>query len=123
MGKGEITIDMNQEVMKTVEKDQEKLLKIFISFSIENPQGGLHFNVGSADEPSDFDHVYTLSHENSSRLWFPCLDTYTQPCTWDMEFTVCNGMTAVSCGELMESVFTPDGKKTVFYYRYNNMNR
>ena len=33
-------------------------------------------------------HLFTYGHENSSRLWFPCIDTTSEPCTWKLEFTV-----------------------------------
>jgi hypothetical protein len=29
-------------------------------------------------------HMYTFGHENSSRLWFPCIDTTSEPCTWKL---------------------------------------
>ena len=38
-----------------------------------------------------------------SRLWFPCVDTNTEMCTWTLEFTVETSLVAVSCGELKET--------------------
>ncbi|XP_031349697.1 transcription initiation factor TFIID subunit 2 [Photinus pyralis] len=61
-------------------------------------------------------HLYTYGHENSSRLWFPCVDSYAEPCTWKLEFTVDEGMTAVSNGDLIEVVFTPDMRRRTFHY-------
>lgn len=60
--------------------------------------------------------MYTCCEENSSRLWFPCIDSYAEPCTWNLEFTVDDDMTAVSCGELTSvSLASETGKKTFHY--------
>lgn len=40
----------------------------------------------------------------SLRLWFPCVDSYTEPCHWTLSFTVPAAMVAVSCGDLTEQV-------------------
>ncbi len=47
---------------------------------------------------------------NSSRLWFPCVDSYSEPCHWDITFVVPANMTAVSCGELTETVREGEGR-------------
>lgn len=51
-----------------------------------------------------------------TRLWFPCLDTYSEPCTWKIEVTVDNELTAVTCGDLIEVISTPDKKRKTFHY-------
>jgi len=43
-------------------------------------------------------------YEYQYRLWFPCVDTYTELCTWSLRFVVPSNMAAVSCGELTEQV-------------------
>lgn len=50
------------------------------------------------------------------RLWFPCIDSYSEPCTWKLEFTVDRLLTAVSCGDLIEIVATPDRKSKTYHY-------
>jgi len=57
-----------------------------------------------------------MCFENSSRLWFPCVDSYAEPCTWDLEFTVDENMVAVSCGDLIEVVAAPDLRRKTYYY-------
>jgi transcription initiation factor TFIID subunit 2 len=37
-------------------------------------------------------------------------------CTWKVELTVDDTMTAVSCGDLIETVYTPDLKRKTFHY-------
>ena len=107
-----------------------------IEFSLESPNGGIHFVLPQMDEktkkPSGSGpptaikektmaekaaHLFTASHENSSRLWFPCVDSFSEICTWKLEFTVDESMTAISSGELLEVVYTPDLKRKTFHYR------
>lgn len=101
-------------------------LRIGIEFSLEEPVGGIHFVIpneeGTENTSSMYDlgaHMFTYGHENSSRLWFPCVDSYAEPCTWKLEFTVDAKMTAVSCGELIETVMTPDLRRKTFHYVLN----
>ena len=100
-------------------------MRVGIEFSLEDPVGGIHFvtpDDGSGNPNAMYDlgaHMFTYGHENSSRLWFPCVDSYAEPCTWKLEFTVDEKMTAVSCGELVETVMTPDLRRKTFHYVLN----
>lgn len=100
-------------------------LRVGIEFSLEDPVGGIHFVIpddGAENPNAMYDlgaHMFTYGHENSSRLWFPCVDSYAEPCTWKLEFTVDEKMTAVSCGELIETVMTPDLRRKTFHYVLN----
>nr|CAB3266794.1 transcription initiation factor TFIID subunit 2-like [Phallusia mammillata] len=113
---GEVTIKLPSEVHKTV-KDQKPIC-VSMDFTLEDPKGGIHFVVpkGEGSYKETGAHLFTYRHENSARLWFPCIDTYSEPCTWKLEFTVDETMTAVSCGDLVETVFTPDRKRKTFHY-------
>lgn len=62
-------------------------------------------------------HMFTYGH--SARLWFPCVDSFAEPCTWKLEFTVDECLTAVSCGELLDVVYTPDHRRKTFHYVVN----
>ncbi|KAJ8680194.1 hypothetical protein QAD02_015981 [Eretmocerus hayati] len=116
---GELVIQIPPDAAHLVAEG--KNLRIGIEFSLENPEGGIHFVVpncpGTLAEKGA--HMYTYSYENSSRLWFPCVDSFAEPCTWKLEFTVDEAMTAVSCGELIEVVYTPDMRKKTFHYVLN----
>ncbi|CAH2264572.1 jg21294 [Pararge aegeria aegeria] len=94
-------------------------LRIGIEFSLESPQGGMHFVVpegeGTLVEKSA--HMFTYGH--SARLWFPCVDSFAEPCTWKLEFTVDEALTAVSCGEMLDVVYTPDHRRKTFHYVVN----
>lgn len=96
-------------------------VRVGIEFSLENPDTGLKFVILDSEDPiiANAAHMYTYGHENSSRLWFPCVDSYNEPCTWKLEFTVEEHMTAVSCGELIETVMTPDMRRKTFHYLLN----
>lgn len=50
------------------------------------------------------------------RFWFPCVDSYSELCTWKLEFTVDASMVAVSCGDLIEIIYTHDMRKKTFHY-------
>lgn len=127
----------NQEVVRSVEADrgggeliilipdhlheyvhEGKTLKLRIDFSLEKPQGGVHFVIPNAEGTlaEKGAHLFTYRFENSSRLWFPCIDSYSEPCTWTLEFTVDASMIAISCGDLLETILSPDGKKKTFHY-------
>ncbi|PSN33564.1 Transcription initiation factor TFIID subunit 2 [Blattella germanica] len=99
---GELVISIPPEASHLV--GEGRALRLGIEFSLEQPQGGMHFVIpdceGTLAERGA--HMYTCGHENSSRLWFPCVDSFAEPCTWRLEFTVDENMTAVSCGDLIE---------------------
>ena len=101
-------------------------LRIGIEFSLEKPQGGVHFALVPKKNEQDTrthaergSHMYTYSYENSSRLWFPCVDSFAEPCTWKLEFTVDVSMIAVSCGDLVETIYTPDMRRKTYHYVLN----
>ena len=50
------------------------------------------------------------------RLWFPCVDSYSEPCTWKLEFTVDPSMIAVSCGDLIDTIYSPDMTSKTYHY-------
>jgi len=118
---GELNIRIPSEALQQGLIAEGKTLRVSVEFSIEDPQGGVHFVVpdgeGSLAERSA--HMFTYGHENSARLWFPCIDTTSEPCTWKLEFTVDESMVAVSCGELVETVLTPDLKRKTYHYHVN----
>lgn len=113
---GELVLIIPPEANELIAEGKE--LRIGVEFSLENPDGGLHFV--SVDNDDSFggnsSHLYTYAPENSSRLWFPCIDSYAEPCTWKLEFTVDENLTAVSCGELTEVIVTPDGRRKTYHY-------
>lgn len=123
MNAGELIIVIPSEANHLI--GEGRGLRVGIEFSLEDPVGGIHFvipedNTNNPNAMYDLGaHFFTYGHENSSRLWFPCVDSYAEPCTWKLEFTVDEKMTAVSCGELIETVMTPDLRRKTFHYVLN----
>ncbi|XP_062579980.1 transcription initiation factor TFIID subunit 2-like [Saccostrea cucullata] len=115
-GNGEITVRLPPEMYMHIA--ELRPFRVCIEFSLENPKGGLHFVIpdiqGSVHEKAP--HAFTGGLNNCSRLWFPCLDTYSEPCTWKIEVTVDNELTAVTCGDLIEVISTSDKKRKTFHY-------
>lgn len=141
---GELIITIPPEAYYVVSEGHA--LHIGIEFALENPTGGIHFvippqpvfkaetaaniNLGhgistEAEVPAEVTpatmaelgaHLFTHADENASRLWFPCVDSFAEPCTWRLEFTVDESMTAVSCGELVEVVRGAPGTKNKTYH-------
>ncbi|RXM35692.1 hypothetical protein EOD39_3948 [Acipenser ruthenus] len=115
-GNGELCIKVPSELWK--QGDELKVLKVYIEFSLDQPKGGLHFVVpdveGSMAERGA--HVFSCGYQNATRFWFPCVDSYSELCTWKLEFTVDAAMVAVSCGDLVETVYTHDMRKKTYHY-------
>lgn len=112
-GNGEIVVQLPDEIQRELTHDG--LLKILIEYSIENPQGGLQFNI--VKELSNYTHLFTYKHHNSSRLWFPTIDSFGQPCTWTLEFTVQAHLTVISCGDLINTATSHDKIYKTFKYK------
>uniref|UniRef100_A0A336MKX7 Transcription initiation factor TFIID subunit 2 n=1 Tax=Culicoides sonorensis TaxID=179676 RepID=A0A336MKX7_CULSO len=116
---GELVINVPPEAFHLI--GDGRGLRVGIEFSLEDPKAGMHFVVpeGEGTMVERAAHMYTQNYENSSRLWFPCVDSYAEPCTWKLEFTVDVDMIAISCGELVESVLTPDMRRKTYHYVVN----
>ena len=137
MNGGELNIKVPADAQSHVAVG--KPLTVSVEFSLENPQGGIHFVVpegasntikkesdqgqgtGSSTTQSQSladraAHLFTCGHENASQLWFPCVDTMSELCTWKLEFTVDESMIAISNGDLVETVYTPDLKRKTYHY-------
>lgn len=117
--KGEINIQVPPQLAQWTAEG--KNIKVTIEFGVERPLGGVHFVVpeGEGSFAERGAHLFTSGFENCSRLWFPCIDTFSEPCLWKLEFTVDASMTAVSCGDLIETVVSSDLKRKTFHYTLN----
>ncbi len=47
-------------------------------------------------------HMFSTGRSNNSRLWFPCVDSFSESCTWAIQVTVEEAYTAIASGELTE---------------------
>lgn len=106
IGNGELNIEVPNlsDLRKLVL--ERSTLTVSISFMLENPVAGIYFVVNESDQDnadSDFmPHMYTCRRSNSSRLWFPCVDSFSESCTWSINITVDEDYTAICSGELLQ---------------------
>lgn len=68
---------------------------------------------------SKYAHLFSYKQHNSSRLWFPCVDSYGHPCTWYLEFTVDSHLTVISCGDLVSTYSSSDRRKKTYTFELN----
>lgn len=115
-GSGEVCIKVPSDLMHLVVEG--KPVRVSIEFALEKPQGGIHFVVPDCEGTmaERCAHMFTYAADNASRLWFPCVDSFSEPCTWRMEITVDASMVAVCCGDLVETVYTSDMRKKTYHY-------
>lgn len=82
--------------------------------------GGFYFSSDSA-------YAYNLGvgfqdvPHNYGRVWFPCIDDFTDRATFDCHIRVKNTKTAVCCGTLMSETDNGDGTKTFFWRLHNEI--
>lgn len=112
-GNGEINVSLPDALQEDISNPGSSF-KIFIEYMIEEPEGGIHF----ADHLTET-HVFSYKNHNSSRLWFPCVDSFGVTCTWLLEFTVESHLTVISCGDLVGTISSPDRKTKTYRYELN----
>ncbi|XP_065647290.1 transcription initiation factor TFIID subunit 2 isoform X3 [Hydra vulgaris] len=113
---GEIIVQLPSETIPLIA--EKKTLRISIEFVLEDPKGGIHF-VNPEIEGSPVkrkSHLFTYKYGNSSRLWFPCIDSFSEVCTWKIEVTTDIGMIVVCPGNLVEKVYTSDEKQATHHF-------
>ena len=94
-GNGELSIEFPEEIKALINVPDPPTLSINVEYTLEKPRGGIQFIPGVSA------HCFTMGE---SRLWFPCVDTNTELCTWTLEITVDTKLTVVACGELVDTV-------------------
>ncbi|CAH1772868.1 unnamed protein product [Owenia fusiformis] len=116
VGSGEITLRLPNEAFPIVAEMQP--IRLILEFSLEEPSSGVQWVVpeGEGSLAENSAHMFTYRLENAARLCFPCIDSFAEPCTWKLEFTVDCDMIAVSCGDLVDTVYTQDMRKKTYHY-------
>ena len=61
-------------------------------------------------------HLYTSQFANSARYCFPCIDSASARCHWQLEFSVNAELTVVSSGELKEYSLSSDEKHKSYVF-------
>ncbi|VEL12049.1 unnamed protein product [Protopolystoma xenopodis] len=118
-GMGEVTIRLPLSYWSFIAAKGP--LRITLEFSLTRPKAGFYFVIPAKDgQIYDADdrgiHAFTSASPNSSRLWFPCIDS-SEPCTWKIEITVDEDMVAVAPGDLLEAPhYTEDLKRKTYHF-------
>lgn len=115
-GGGELVVRIPKEVLPCTNEGRQ--FRVSIEFSLEHPEGGIQFVIpkGEGTMAQRSAHLFSYGCANSSRLWFPCVDSYSELCTWTIDITVDKDMVAISCGDLIETVLTSDEKRKTYHY-------
>lgn len=107
---------------------EHRTLHLCIAYMVENPTGGIYFAVNNQsnqanqsveEKAADDDfmpHMFTYGKSNCSRLWFPCVDSFSESCTWTIMVTVDDIFTAISSGDLSEVEHNVEMRKKKFIY-------
>ncbi|KAJ4974000.1 hypothetical protein NE237_007174 [Protea cynaroides] len=87
-------------------KQNFKLVRI--DYWVDKAETGIHFTSNV---------LHTNNQMRRARCWFPCVDTSSQRCCYDLEFTVAQNLVAVSNGSLLYQVLSKDDppRKTYVY--------
>ncbi|KAF6025697.1 TAF2 [Bugula neritina] len=117
---GELIIHLPKEVEDDVNNGRKFILSI--EFALHEPAGGLHFVLPRMKDGTllrNAMHLFSYGEHNSARMWFPCIDSYNELCTWKIEVTVEAMMVAITAGELIDTVTSSDGKEKTYVYELN----
>ena len=117
---GELIISIPQSELYSSDK-----IKLNIECKLDKPRGGIQFitphNSPLADNialPQGC-HMYTTTQGNTSRLWFPCVDCYSELCTWEINICCPSTCFALATGELIDHKFMVETKRKIFKYQIN----
>ncbi|XP_031558269.1 transcription initiation factor TFIID subunit 2-like [Actinia tenebrosa] len=118
-GGGELTLRIPKEVQACAM--ERRPFRVSIEYSLDHPETGIQFITpkGEATMAERSAHLFTYGYGNSSRNWFPCVDSYSEVCTWSIDITTDKDMIAVSCGELTDQILSADEKSKTFQYVLN----
>ncbi|KAJ6218446.1 hypothetical protein RDWZM_009603 [Blomia tropicalis] len=131
-GNGELIIRIPDRFDIKTALLENKSISVYIAYMIENPTGGIYFAVNNQSNQThendekfplmedDFQpHMFSYGRSNSSRLWFPCVDSFSESCTWSIIITVDDIFTAICSGELSDVEHNVEKKKKRYIYTLN----
>lgn len=90
-------------------------LAVEIRYSGQDPKRGLWFIQPSAESPSLLPECWSQGQAEDNRHWIPTWDYPSDRATYEAEFTVKDGLTAVSNGKLLGTRPAGAGKTTWHY--------
>ncbi|XP_042487357.1 transcription initiation factor TFIID subunit 2-like [Macadamia integrifolia] len=90
---------------------KQNLKLVRIDYWVEKAETGIHFSSNV---------LHTNNQIRRARCWFPCMDSSSQRCCYDLEFTVAQNLVAVSNGCLLFQVLSKDDPpRKTYVYRLN----
>jgi len=90
-------------------------LAVEIGYAVSNPRRGLWFIQPTPDQPDLLPEIWSQGQAEDNRHWIPTWDYPTDRATFEGEFTVRDGLTAVSNGRLAGKTPLGDGWTTWRY--------
>ncbi|ELR19389.1 PBS lyase HEATlike repeat domain containing protein [Acanthamoeba castellanii str. Neff] len=96
--------------------EQTCQVTIEIHYTLPEPKAGLHFVLAHATAyPNRSPHMYSQSHVEGARTWFPCFEAERSPFT--MQFTVKPEFVVVASGQLEKQTLEEATLRRTFHYR------
>ncbi len=80
-------------------------MKVKVFYQLVIPKGGFYFVYPNPSFKDRTPHAFTYSQFHGARTWFPCFDSLTDACTFEMHFTVDEKLTVIASGENYQVVF------------------
>ena len=94
---------------------EQKSLKISIEFVLDDAEGSLNFITPPSGRENWSDcYLYTINH--STPVWFPCVQSSNELCTWKIEVSVRKEHTAIVSGDLIEKIADKDDPNKEVYH-------
>ncbi|KAF7637893.1 Peptidase_M1 domain-containing protein [Meloidogyne graminicola] len=81
-------------------------MRLAIDSIVYKPKNGIKFVLNNSDEKDISSiHLFTFRSNliSSTKEWLPCVDSPSQLCVWKFEFTVPKHLTAICCGDLIDT--------------------
>ncbi len=126
-------VHLNIESVKIAEKDQpfdsdgeqlyiyltqpteaNHLIKIAITYRVDQPQRGLYFISPEQHYPDKPTQVWTQGEDEDSRFWFPCFDYPGQLATSEVRVQVQKPFQVISNGELIQT--ETEGEHQIYHW-------
>uniref|UniRef100_A0A1I8BYC7 Transcription initiation factor TFIID subunit 2 n=1 Tax=Meloidogyne hapla TaxID=6305 RepID=A0A1I8BYC7_MELHA len=114
---GDLIIKIPDQCINYVQK--HKVIRLAIDLIVSKPRNGIKFVFENSNENNISSHLFTFRCNliSSTKEWLPCFESPSQLCVWRFEFTVPKNLTAICCGDLIDttSVLDDESLKTFHY--------
>ena len=84
----EIQAKLHQAKISSPNSKTSPIIKVKVEFAIEDPICGLQIVIPEGPDGIKKAHLYTSQFANSARYCFPCIDSASARCHWQLEYSV-----------------------------------